>query len=170
MRLTPLLVLCSLGAVSCNDGIPAPAPEPAAAAPADPLAAARVEAELAAKRATEPKIQVPGVALRPPSADAEREAEAINLQGMAAFNDKDYETAIDKFVQALETNPAAHQVRYNLACALTLSGDAHRALDLLQQLKDANCTACRDKLDRARYDVDLSSLRGHPRFEAIIAD
>lgn len=172
-----ILVLCisfCVTAAACQDRPPEPAPQsPAneqdlAKAPPEPVPAKPPKPiETTAPR---PALEVPEIAVRPPTAEAARQAEELNLQGMAAFNEKDYPTAIGRFVEALEANPAAHQARYNLACALVLSGDGREGLEQLEQLKKGNCRECRAMLDRARFDKDLEILKGHPRFESIVAD
>ncbi|MBW2278359.1 MAG: hypothetical protein JRF63_12770 [Deltaproteobacteria bacterium] len=168
MRTPNILILASLHLIANGCTVAPDAPE------TNP-GTAPAEAEPVAPQPTpspEPvaEISVPAISIARTSPDAEQRAETLNLQGMTAYNANNYAAAIAQFVAALEANPAAHQTRYNLACALALSGDGRGALEQLEQLKNANCTPCRQNLDRARFDKDLAILRGHPGFEAIVAD
>jgi adenylate cyclase len=62
---------------------------------------------------------------------------------------------------ALRISPDDLVTIYNAACYYSLSGDAERALDLLEQTR----------LNRGwvEHDPDLAALRDHPRFKAILA-
>lgn len=61
--------------------------------------------------------------------------------------------------------PGDPLVRYNLACSLALSGDREAAL---MELGEAAGLGWSDG-EHARTDPDLASLRGDPRFEALLA-
>jgi len=61
--------------------------------------------------------------------------------------------------------PDEPYIHYNAACFYALSGDIDRALDCLDQVHvDTICN-----LDWMRHDEGLDALRGHPRFEALMA-
>lgn len=156
---TLALLLIALG---CSDPSERP---PASTRPTAPPAA-----PAPAPRAAPRPLAVAPISTEPSSADAEQLARELNLAGMDAYNHHDDAAAIARFVAALEADPAAHQARYNLACALARSGDGGGALDQLEQLRDAACLDCREKLGRARIDKDLEILRGHPRFEALFGN
>lgn len=69
---------------------------------------------------------------------------------------------LDRRLAALR--PGDPGVRYNLACSLALSGDAEGAL---RELAEAVRLGWDDG-GHARVDEDLASLRGDPRFEALL--
>jgi len=60
---------------------------------------------------------------------------------------------------------------YNLACTYALLGDADTALDFLRRdldEKGASSGARERQEEWARADPDLESLRGDPRFAALV--
>jgi adenylate cyclase len=67
--------------------------------------------------------------------------------------------------RAMALEPDEPHVHYNAACAYVVLGDHDRALDVLERL------AVDRMANRAwmQHDVELDPLRGHPRFEAIMA-
>ena len=75
--------------------------------------------------------------------------------------------AKDWIRRALLIDPNNLRMRYNLACALSnMLGDSDAALELLGPFF-AKTTA--SFVDHAKVDPDLDSLRGDPRFQAMIA-
>jgi Flp pilus assembly protein TadD len=68
-----------------------------------------------------------------------------------------------RLVELRPEEPLAH---YNLACSLALVGDTQAALD---RLKLALEMGFRD-VAFIRKDSDFASLRGDPRFEALLAE
>ena len=64
--------------------------------------------------------------------------------------------------EALRLRPDDFATIYNSACYYSSAGDNERALDLLEQKPISNAAWI-------EHDPDLASLRGHPRFEAILA-
>ncbi|HEU5171015.1 MAG TPA: protein kinase [Gemmatimonadales bacterium] len=73
--------------------------------------------------------------------------------------------AIEWTERALALDPEDTSILYNVACVYALGGDADRALDCLEQ------TARLGMRNRAwiENDSDLDSLRGQPRFQALLA-
>ncbi len=67
--------------------------------------------------------------------------------------------------RALAMDPEDAGIRYNAACLFALAGHVERALDCLDEAIAVGF-GNREWLKR---DPDLNPLRGHPRFEAIIA-
>ena len=63
---------------------------------------------------------------------------------------------------ALRLRPDDFSTRYNAACFYSQSGDLERALDLLEQQTAGSA-------EWMAHDSDLAPLRGHPRFEALLA-
>lgn len=62
--------------------------------------------------------------------------------------------------RALELSPDDNATRYNAACFFAIAGETERALDLLE-----NSITSRSWIEN---DPELESLRGHPRYQAII--
>ena len=73
--------------------------------------------------------------------------------------------------EALKETVVSPQNYYNLACTHALLGDRDRALELLRRSLDENflTPGSRERQKTwARDDPDLKSLRGDPRFEALL--
>lgn len=69
--------------------------------------------------------------------------------------------------RALLLDPDNMNMRYNFACALCLYlDDAEGAMDLMEPVLSSTTAAW---LNHIKLDPDLDSLRGHPRFQAMIA-
>jgi adenylate cyclase len=68
--------------------------------------------------------------------------------------------------RALKLRPDDYATVYNAACFYSLAGDTNRALDLLERI-GATGSGNREWIER---DNDLAGLRGHPRFEALLAN
>jgi len=66
--------------------------------------------------------------------------------------------------RALWLDPDEPVVMYNAACAYALLGDRDKALDLLEDVLPHH----RHRLEWARHDSDLDSLRDEPRFQALL--
>lgn len=91
------------------------------------------------------------------------EAQRHQQEGMAAYQEGDYEGFARSMKRALELNPSSHATRYNLACGYARTGREAEALDLLQEL-------ARQKVDFGMaQDPDLESLRDEPRFQELVA-
>jgi adenylate cyclase len=79
----------------------------------------------------------------------------------------DAQRARDLCVRAVRIDPDNRPMRYNLACALTTGGlDLDGAIELLAPYFT---TVSRGELSHAAADPDLDSLRGDPRYKAMIA-
>jgi len=73
--------------------------------------------------------------------------------------------------EALKQTVVSPQNYYNLACTHALLGDRDRAVELLRRALDENflTPGSRERQKTwARDDPDLKSLRGDPRFEALL--
>jgi Flp pilus assembly protein TadD len=68
--------------------------------------------------------------------------------------------------RALAIDPRDAGVRYNVACLYALEGAADKALQALEEVVRAGFG------NKAwfRRDPDLASLRGDPRFQALVAE
>ncbi len=67
--------------------------------------------------------------------------------------------------QALEMEPDEPGVLYNVACVYSLAGEIENAIDCIEKVLGAGLS------NRAwvEQDSDLDPLRGHPRFQALLA-
>lgn len=93
------------------------------------------------------------------------EANALNNQGFAAYEAKDYDKALDLIEQAHEKAPTDSLVMYNLACMNALLGHKDKALDWLAKSVEAGYYSPGKIAD----DGDLDSLRDDPRYAAALA-
>lgn len=66
--------------------------------------------------------------------------------------------------RALEIDPHDAGIQYNVACVFAVAGETERALDCLEAARTAGF-GNREWLEK---DPDLASLRGHPRFAALM--
>ncbi|MGE5720832.1 MAG: TPR end-of-group domain-containing protein, partial [Sphingomonadales bacterium] len=73
--------------------------------------------------------------------------------------------ALEWIERALLLDPDNLNMRYNFACALAIAGDIDAALDLLEP---ALASAGKAMVKLATVDIDLDSLRGRPRFVAML--
>jgi TolB-like protein/Flp pilus assembly protein TadD len=93
------------------------------------------------------------------------DARALYLGGGAALHLGDRERALDWTGRAQAIDPEETAVLYNVACTYTHLGEIDRALDLLE-------TAVRNGFGHKEWlehDPDFNPLRGHPRFQALVA-
>jgi TolB-like protein/Tfp pilus assembly protein PilF len=67
--------------------------------------------------------------------------------------------------QAIVIDPHDAGVKYNVACLYAVAGEPDRAMDCLEEAFQAGFGA----IEWIQNDPDLESLRGHPRFEALIS-
>ena len=75
------------------------------------------------------------------------------------------ERAKEWTVRALILDPDDSLVRYNCACALAQLGEGEEALDLLESCLDKMSA---DFVNWIKNDSDLSPLREHPRYQALV--
>ncbi|MGE5402984.1 MAG: TPR end-of-group domain-containing protein [Ignavibacteriales bacterium] len=78
-----------------------------------------------------------------------------------SYQNKDYAESAKNFRRSLELAPQSQAIKYNLACAYSLSGNNNEALKLLNELVDAG-----GGLD-AEQDPDFTSLKDTPGFNSI---
>jgi adenylate cyclase len=78
----------------------------------------------------------------------------------------DVERAKQWINRALLIDPDNMNMRYNFACALTISKETEAAIELLGPVFE---TAYINRLNHAKVDPDLDPLRGDLRFQAMIA-
>ena len=69
--------------------------------------------------------------------------------------------------RALLLDPDNLNMRYNVACSLTLADDMEEALDILERWFEAISSATR--IRHAEADPDLDAIRGNPRFKGMVA-
>lgn len=84
------------------------------------------------------------------------------LAGQLHLRQGDAEAGRRHVETALRLRPDDFSTRYNAACFYSQSGELERALDLLEQQAAGSA-------GWMAHDSDLAPLRGHPRFEALLA-
>jgi tetratricopeptide (TPR) repeat protein len=97
-------------------------------------------------------------------APARRGAEDYYNLGVAALNARDLGAAIESLSKADKLKPNQEHVRYALAAAHALQGNADSALEHLKAaltLRPANRI-------QARYDEDFQGLADEPRFKRLV--
>jgi adenylate cyclase len=77
------------------------------------------------------------------------------------------ERAREWISRALLIDPDNMNMRYNFACSLAVLKETEAALELLGPVLE---TSHIDRLNHARVDPDLDSLRDDPRFRRMVAD
>lgn len=87
----------------------------------------------------------------------------MNAEIFPLFDQGRYEEARDRLRSALEENPDAGALLYNLACAEARLGESDAALDHLAQA----IAVSESFAELAEGDDDLASIRDDPRFPAV---
>jgi adenylate cyclase len=90
---------------------------------------------------------------------------ALSLGAIALFADGQRVRAFEWSQRALELNPDDTSTLVNAACLRIRSGQRDQALVLLERVFASG----RGKRDWIEHDPDYESLRGDPRFEALLA-
>lgn len=91
-------------------------------------------------------------------------------RGLDLLRKDDPSGAVDRFFESIEVDPGNVDSYYNLACALSLTGDARAAVALLDQLRQAGCGSCLGKVLKARRDPDFDGIRKDKGFVAVVSD
>lgn len=95
------------------------------------------------------------------------DSRAWSLGAGALADAGDKSRAVEWAERALATDPSnSSGSTYNVACTFAVLGEYERALDALESLGDS-FTLYREWVAQ---DSDLDGLRGHPRYEALMAD
>ena len=90
----------------------------------------------------------------------------IAAGGHAVLGHRDQ--AMDTMERALLIDPDNFNMRYNFACVLAVHlNEPDAAIDLLRPVFEASGVAL---INAASVDPDLDTLRGHPRFQNMLAD
>ena len=93
------------------------------------------------------------------------DARAFYLGGLASVRLGEREQGLAWAARALELEPAEPVAIYNVAGIYALSGESDRALDCLERAMSGGW----GRKEWLAQDSDFESLRGHPRFAALIA-
>ena len=91
-------------------------------------------------------------------------------RGLELLRKDDPVNAVDRFFESIEVDPGNVDSYYNLACALSLTGDAPAAVALLDQLRQTGCGSCLGKVLKARRDPDFDGIRKDKGFVAVVSD
>ena len=92
------------------------------------------------------------------------DARAATMRAVALCRIDRREEGLDWGRRAVEIDPEDASVRYNLACLYSVAGELDRSLDTLESAIDVGF-GNRGWLER---DPDLSAIRSHPRFRALL--
>lgn len=85
-------------------------------------------------------------------------------EAMQAYNDGDFETALERVQQVLEREPDHVLSLYNAACFAARLGRTDQALEHLQRAIEVDERA----IEQARGDEDFDSVREDPRFKQLV--
>jgi len=85
-------------------------------------------------------------------------------QGIRYLQIHRFDKAIGEFEKVLKIQPQNEIAYYNLACAYALKGDKERALEALERSVESGF----EDPEHIEKDDDLASLRGEPRFQALV--
>ena len=96
---------------------------------------------------------------------SEGEAYSILMKVHQTYETKDYEQGLKLIKQAYAIAPDDSKIIYTFACLHTLLGHAAEGLDFLDQAVEAGFYCPRHMMK----DLDLESVRNHPRFEKAVA-
>ena len=94
------------------------------------------------------------------------DAEVHQALGVVAMRMRNFVRAIQELERSISLDPSDSSARYNLACALTLSGSLEGALEALRGAVQAGYS----DHSHASEDPDLEALRGLPAFEGLLLE
>ncbi len=94
------------------------------------------------------------------------DAEVHQALGVVAMRMRNLERAVQELERSISLDPSDSSARYNLACALALSGSLEAALEALRGAVQAGYS----DHSHAREDPDLEALRGLPAFEGLLLE
>lgn len=123
-----------------------------ATAPSDIADRARVHVRACVERA--------GQVTKPPKTAGE-----FHVLGVAKLNLRDLDSAVEHLSKALKLEPQHEEIRYALAAAHALQGNAEAALE---QLKAAIALRPQNRF-QARHDSDFQRLAEDPRFVSLVS-
>lgn len=89
---------------------------------------------------------------------------ALHEQGVARFQDGEYDAALDIWRQILKANPKDTIALYNAACTQARLSYPDKAVALLERAILAGFV----DFDDMKRDPDLESIREHPRYVALV--
>ena len=89
---------------------------------------------------------------------------AITMAAVCCSRLGDRARGLEWAEQATVVDPEDANVAYNVACLLALEGERDRAIELLQRAFQVGFA----RRDWIEHDPDLESLRGDPRFQAMV--
>lgn len=123
-----------------------------ATAPADIADRARVHVKACAERG--------GEVAKPPKTAGE-----YHVLGVAKLNLRELDSAVEHLTKAQKLEPQREEIRYALAAAYALQGNAEAALE---QLKTAIALRPQNRF-QARHDADFQPLADDPRFLSLVS-
>ena len=104
-----------------------------------------------------------------PSTSSEAHLSTDKLaEARAAHKEQDWDTAVTKYLEALQADPASSEGWIALAGALALAKRTDEALGVLIRLREADCAMCRYGVERSRRHADFAFLRRDPRYRIVV--
>lgn len=89
-------------------------------------------------------------------------------EGIRLNSRKKSAAAVGKFEQALSLDPYNVSAKYNMACALSLLGDAEGAVEALGSLRSWDSSAAQAKFQKARSDADFEPIHNDAAFRRLV--
>lgn len=92
------------------------------------------------------------------------DSRALQLGAVALHGLGEHELSKEWADRAIEVDPDEISTLYNVACLFSMSGDAERALDLLERAVELGWA----RAEWLRADPDFTTVQDHPRYKALL--
>lgn len=102
----------------------------------------------------------------PKGKGALKKAKALNGKGFKAYKKKDYDKALQFYLQAVKAHPGYETALYNAACMYGKKNNAKDATKYLWHLKDIGSKSALEYVNKARVDADFEPIRNTREFKA----
>ncbi len=137
------------------------------------------KAELEPKTVAEKPVSLPPLPaiddiskldLAPVATKATARAKKLAKQARALNKAGDPGGAAKAYIEALAKDPGHITARYNLSCALNMSGHPERGMAVLKQFKEEGSRVSRGRLVHATSDGEWKSQHDNPQFVQLTSD
>jgi len=147
---------------SASPAAKAPAPAPSVPATTTASAAPNTPDGLFADKLPD---GLPPVDRSPVPVETLKKAAKLEDDATKARKAKNYDQAVQLYIESLKADPGYPAGRYNLARTLVLAGKVESGLAVLDQLyRTQDCYRCEGLLLRAAQEKDFASARSRPEF------